>query len=106
ALAEGMVKVEPITSAGKQSGWIQLLRYFKLSLPLRDLITCKNISGILMVNAYLHAVALYSPPHPTQPYLIDLRVDLQNLLDETLQQTRPIDAYVRLLDELKAIVSP
>ncbi|EGU76354.1 hypothetical protein FOXB_13136 [Fusarium oxysporum f. sp. conglutinans Fo5176] len=106
ALAEGMVKVEPITSAGKQSGWLQLLRYFKLSLPLRDLITCKNISGILMVNAYLHAVALYSPPHPTQPYLIDLRVDLQNLLDETLQQTRPIDAYVRLLDELKAIVSP
>ncbi|RKK24149.1 hypothetical protein BFJ67_g16768 [Fusarium oxysporum f. sp. cepae] len=103
ALAEDMVKVEPITSTDKQSEWFQLLHY-NLPPPLRDLLTDKDVSSMLMVNAYLHAVTLYSPPQLTQPCLIDLRVDLPSLLDETLQQVRSIDAYVRLLKELKAIV--
>lgn len=103
ALAEDMVKVEPITSTDKQSEWFQLLHY-NLPPPLRDLLTDKDLSSILMVNAYLHAVTLYSPPQLTQPCLIDLRVDLPSLLDETLQQVGSINAYVRLLKELKAIV--
>ncbi|VTT78625.1 unnamed protein product [Fusarium fujikuroi] len=104
ALAEDMVKVGPIASTDKHSEWFRLLRYYKLSLPFKDLLTDKDLSNILMVNAYLHTVALYSPPQLTQPYSIDLRVDLPSLLDETLLHLGSSGAYVRLLRELKAIV--
>ncbi|KAF6518238.1 hypothetical protein HZS61_002316 [Fusarium oxysporum f. sp. conglutinans] len=106
ALAEDLIKVEPSTPADKQFERFRLLRYYKLWLPLNDLLTDKDLSSILMVNAYLHAVALHTPPQTSQAYMIDLGVNLPSLLNETLRQIRPVEPYVRLLDELKVILSP
>ncbi|RKK64415.1 hypothetical protein BFJ69_g16710 [Fusarium oxysporum] len=106
ALAEDLIKVELSTPADKQFERFRLLRYYKLWLPLNDLLTDKDLSSILMVNAYLHAVVLYTPPQTSQAYMIDLGVNLPSLLNETLRQIRPVEPYVRLLDELKVILSP
>ncbi|KAM0408741.1 hypothetical protein ACHAPD_011737 [Fusarium lateritium] len=105
ALAQDLAKLDPSSSPEKQFERVRLLRDYQLWLPLNDLLSGRNLSNTLMVNAYLYTLALYAQRHTSQADMIDSTIDLRDLLETTLRQVSPIESYIEPLNNLKALVA-
>ncbi|KAM0233065.1 hypothetical protein ACHAPO_007534, partial [Fusarium lateritium] len=86
ALAQDLAKLDPSSSPEKQFERVRLLRDYQLWLPLNDLLSGRNLTNTLMVNAYLYTLALYAQRHTSQVDMIDSTIDLRDLLETTLWQ--------------------